>query len=224
MQTFKIRNLRIAAAAGSADRICYLLYPLDIPDEWTDLMKERFNISVAVITQIDWDNDLTPWKATGVPSGCPDFGGKAAEFLTLLTTEIIPVVEKSLRISPDARRTLAGVSLSGLFTLWQWLECDLFTDIISLSGSFWYEGFVDWVKSTEIPEKNGRAYFLLGDKEAESRVREFRSVEKDTAEIVDYLSAKGIHDCFEIVPGDHCQFARQRLERAFSWMFGGQQP
>lgn len=36
---------------------------------------------------------------------------------------------------------MAGVSLSGLFALWQWLMNDTFRNIISLSGSFWYAGF-----------------------------------------------------------------------------------
>ena len=91
---------------------------------------------------------------------------------------------------------------------------------MSLSGSFWYDGFVDWVKAQSIPAKKGRAYFLLGDKESQSRVPQFRKILTDTTEIVDFLSSKGINDFFEIVPGNHYQYGEQRLDRAFSWIYG----
>ena len=220
MQTLKINNLDLKAVAGSTERICYLLYPAAITDQWIEHAAALYGVSIAVITGMDWNNDLTPWKAKGVPTGTPDFKGDAAQFLSLLRQSVIPEVEQRLGIAADVRRTLAGVSLSGLFTLWQWMECDVFTDIISLSGSFWYEGFADWLTSQPVPSRSGRAYFLLGDKEAQSPVPQFRCVQKDTVRIVDYLSAHSVKTCFELVPGNHYQYAQQRLERSFAWMFG----
>lgn len=60
----------------SADRICYVLYPLDSLEEWIEEAAQKFGVSIAVITGMDWNNDLTPWPATGVPPGSPDFKGK----------------------------------------------------------------------------------------------------------------------------------------------------
>lgn len=222
MMTFSIRNLKITAVGADASRICYILYPFDGLHDWIEGAAVEYGVSIAVVTGIDWDNALTPWKAKGVPAGSPDFAGEAPEFLRLLREEVMPQTERRLGIEPDAERTLAGDSLSGLFTLWQWLGCDLFDNIISLSGSFWYEGFVEWVKSVSIPQKKGRAYFLLGNREALARVPQFRSVQTDTVEIVKYLAAHGISDFFELVPGNHYQNAIPRLDRAFGWMFGGQ--
>lgn len=219
MLTLKINNLKVTLTGNCPDRICYILYPLDILDRWMIEAAKRFAVSIAVVTQIDWDNQLTPWKATGIPAGTPDFAGEASRFLTLLQESVIPQVERQLNMSSEVERTLAGVSLSGLFTLWQWLKCDGFTNIMSLSGSFWYDGFVDWVKAQSIPAKKGRAYFLLGDKESQSRVPQFRKILTDTTEIVDFLSSKGINDYFEIVPGNHYQYGEQRLDRAFSWIY-----
>ena len=220
MQTFGIDNLKITAAKGDSHRICYILYPFDTLGEWIGNAVKKYGVSIAVITHIDWDNDLTPWKAKGVPTGCPDFAGTATGFLSLLKDTVVPEIEKRLSITTDAERTIAGDSLAGLFALWQWMECDEFTNLISLSGSFWYDGFVKWIKSRQVPAKNGRAYFLLGNKECKSPVPQFRSVQTDTIEIVDFLSSKGIHDFFELVPGNHYQYGEQRLERAFAWMFG----
>lgn len=220
MQTLQINNLKITIYAGNNRRICYLLYPFDVLAGWAEGAVKKYDVSIAVLTGMDWNNALTPWKAPGVPTGTPDFKGEAQQFLTVLRESVLPQVEKSLTLPADVERTLAGVSLSGLFTLWQWLVCDEFANIISLSGSFWYDGFVEWVKSRPLPEKSGRAYFLLGNKEAQSPVPQFRTVQTDTEEVVEYLSAHGIRAIFELVPGNHYQYAEQRLNLSFARMFG----
>lgn len=219
MQTFTIANLKIMTAKESADRICYALYPLDGLGEWIESAAESFGISIAVITGMDWDDDLTPWRAKGEPQGCPDFKGNAPKFLSTLVNEVVPEIERRLGISDGAQRTLTGVSLSGLFTLWQWILCDTFHNIISLSGSFWYEGFVAWLKSQPLPKKTGRAYFLLGNLEAKTKVKAFQPVQTDTVEIFNYLHDNGINSVFELVPGNHYQYGLQRLNRALTWMY-----
>lgn len=220
MQTFTTGNLRVSIAGSSSSHICYMLYPFDIPGDWIKPAAERFGISLAIVTGMDWDNDLTPWPAPGQPPGSKDFKGKAPEFLSVLTHIVLPETEKRLNATGNVQRTLTGVSLSGLFTLWQWLFNDTFRNIISLSGSFWYEGFVEWVKSNPVMRKTGKAYFLLGDQEAKSKVKAFQSVQTDTLEIVKYLHDNGIEDYFELVPGNHYQNGEQRLHRAINHMFG----
>lgn len=219
METLKIANLNIKAVKNSTDKICYVLYPLDCLDDWIADAAKKFGVSIAVITGMAWDDDLTPWPAKGQPPGSPRFRGQASDFLSALVTGVIPAVEHKLGITPGAGRTLVGVSLSGLFTLWQWMVCDTFRNIISLSGSFWYDGFVQWLKSHPVPQKTGKAYFLLGNQEARTGVKAFQSVQTDTVEIVDYLRANGIDDTFELVPGNHCQYGLERLTRAFTRMF-----
>lgn len=219
MQTFRIANLNIVAVGKSSDRICYVLYPMDFLGGWVEEASEQFGVSIAAVTGMDWDDDLTPWPAAGEPPGSPDFKGCASRFLSSLIDEVLPETERRLNISPSAERTLCGVSLSGLFTLWQWMLNDTFHNIISLSGSFWYDGFAEWIKSHPVPKKSGRAYFLLGNQEAKTKVKAFQPVQTDTMEIVRYLHDNGINDIFELVPGNHYQYAERRLHRAFTWMF-----
>lgn len=98
--------------------------------------------------------------------------------------------------------------------------CDTFRNIISLSGSFWYEGFAQWITSHPVPKKQGKAYFLLGNQEAKTRVKAFQSVQTDTVEIVQYLHNNGIDGQFELVPGNHYEYGQQRFIRAMAWMYG----
>ncbi len=106
--------------------------------------------------------------------------------------------------------------MSGLFALWQWMVCDTFTNIASLSGSFWYEGFMNWLTARPIPHKTGRAFFLLGDQESHSKVKAFDSVGANTAEIVTLLERAGIDTTFRSVPGNHYSDPIPRLDLALS--------
>lgn len=219
MQTFRIANLKAVAVGESTERICYVLYPMESLGEWIEEAAQRFDVSIVAVTGMDWNDDMTPWPAPGEPPGSPDFKGYASRFLSSLIDNVLPETERRLDIAHDAERTLCGVSLSGLFTLWQWMVNDTFHNIISLSGSFWYAGFVEWIKSQPIPRKSGKACFLLGNQEAKTKVKAFQPVQKDTMEIVRYLHDNGIDDMFELVPGNHYQYADRRLDRAFTWMF-----
>lgn len=62
--------------------------------------------------------DLRRWELSPVEfgEGGSKASGHAAEFLQILATEIIPLVERAYRVDPSFR-VLAGASLGGLFTL-----------------------------------------------------------------------------------------------------------
>ena len=196
-------------------KIAYILYPMDILSEWIEQAAEKYGVTIVVITDMDWQNVFSPWPAPGVPKGDPDFKGESPEFLKLLQNEVIPKIEKTLHVDSDVERDLVGVSMSGLFALWQWMVCDTFKSIASLSGSFWYEGFIDWMRKIQIPHKTGKGFFLLGDRESHSNVKAFNTVGINTAEIISILKSSGIDTEFESVPGNHFSDPIPRLEKAF---------
>lgn len=203
--------------AGNNRKIVYILYPMEILRNWIDTASEHYNTTIVVITGMDWDNDLTPWPEKGVPRGCPAFRGNAPQFLSRLE-RAVSIIESTLSFN-DAERTLAGVSLSGLFTLWQWPQNKLFHNVISLSGSFWYTGFMDWFAKQDYSGKSGTACLLLGDKEADSKVKAFQPVAVNTQEIASRLAASGVTTVFEMVPGNHYAQPIERLNRAMSVIF-----
>lgn len=201
-------------------RVAYVLYPLEAMDSWIAQASERYRSSIVVISGMDWDNDLTPWKAPGVPEGSPAFKGGAGEFFNRLTEIVIPSIEHSMDLDAAPERTLIGVSLSGLFALWQWPQSDFFRNIATLSGSFGYEDFVQWVSQQPFTDKTGLCFMLLGEAEPRSRNPIFATVGKCTGEIVDYLRRQGVRITYKTVEGNHYQYPLRRLDMALSHIYG----
>ncbi|MDE5786265.1 MAG: hypothetical protein K2H98_07000 [Duncaniella sp.] len=219
-QTIDIDGLKCHCTSSSGKNgITYILYPADTLDAWAETAAEKFGVTIVVITGMGWQNVFSPWAAPGVPEGSPDFKGQSREFLHRMQNVIVPRVESSLGFDNGVERTLVGVSMSGLFALWQWMICDTFVNIASLSGSFWYMGFLDWLKSYPIPSKAGRGYFLLGDKESSSKIKAFQQVEAATRDIVAMLADAGIDVEFQSVPGNHFSDPLPRLEKALSAIY-----
>ena len=219
-QKITIDNLScLCSSIVSKNKIAYILYPLDKLCDWIEQAAEKYGVTIVAITGMDWQNVFSPWPAPGVPKGEPDFEGESPEFLRLLQTKVIPQIETSLQMCSNVERNLVGVSMSELFALWQWMICDTFKSIASLSGSFWYEGFIDWMKTTHIPHKAGMGFFLLGDQESKSNVKAFTSVGVDTDAILSLLKAAGVKVKFESVPGNHFANPIPRLNMAFSALY-----
>lgn len=215
-EVFPVGTLQIRTAINSeSKKIAYILYPMDVLGEWIAPAARKYGVSIAVITNMDWDNDLTPWTAPGQPKRSPDFEGKSPEFLKTLTGSVIPEIDRRYSLQKDIERTLVGVSLSGLFTLWQWPLSGMFQNIATLSGSFWYDGFEQWVLRQSFSGKNGKCYMLLGEEEPHSKVPAFRKVGVCTENIVEFLRRRGIGITYDIVPGNHFQYGIERLNKAF---------
>ena len=199
------------------NRICYMILPEAIKGDLCDGLKglsEKHGISIVVIEDVNWNDDLTPWPAAGVFKKAKPFGGKAAAFLDKLTHEIIPETERNLGIE-DAERTLLGVSLSGLFAVWSAFNTDAFTNIISLSGSLWYDGFVEWMKEQTPSPQLKKICMLLGEKEKNAKEKRMATVEERTLDAANILRAKSqaTVTC-ELVEGTHFSPILPRMERA----------
>ena len=183
-------------------------------------LAEKYSVSIVVSNDVNWNDDLTPWPAEGVFKKAKPFGGRAAEFLDKLTRDIIPETEEHLGIV-NPERTLLGVSLSGLFAVWSAFNTDAFTNIISISGSLWYDGFVDWMKENTPSPNIKKVCMLLGEKEKQAKEKRMASVEECTQTAANILKEKSCADVvFELVEGTHFSPIMPRLERAFEVVYG----
>ena len=107
--------------------------------------------ALVCIDGIDWDRELSPWPAPRAFKGGNDFGGGAAAFLEVLEKQLVPAAEQELGFTPESRG-LAGYSLGGLFTLWAMGQTETFQRFASMSGSAWYDDFLDYF-TRHLPQK-----------------------------------------------------------------------
>ena len=205
------------------NKICYMILPEGVKEDLSkglEMLSDKHCASIVVINDVNWNDDLTPWPAEGVFKKAKPFGGQAASFLDKLTREIIPKAEESMAIE-GAERTILGVSLSGLFAVWSAFNTDAFTNIISISGSLWYDGFVDWMKKSTPSPSIRKICILLGEKEKFAKDKRMATVEDCTHAVADMLKEKtSASIVFELVEGTHFSPIMPRLERAFEVMYG----
>lgn len=174
-------------------------------------MADTMSANMVVISGLDWDSDLTPWKAPGLKTG--DFAGKAQTFLDTLIGDLVVSIENSLRINRP-ERFICGVSLSGLFALWASCKNDMFKGVASVSGSFWYDGFKEWISENR---PNAEIFYLsLGEKEKESKNPRLASVDEVTKHIYGLLNTVGADVHFEYNEGNHFGPLIERIEKAIT--------
>ena len=173
--------------------------------------------SLVAVSGLDWDSDMTPWHCAPVFKGGTDFGGGGAEYLELLLGEIVPRAE-GLMPGEISWRGVAGYSLGGLFAFWALYNTGLFSRAASVSGSLWFPGMMEFVRTHELAPGVERVYFSLGDREAHVRNRYMRSVEDNTREIESYLAWNGIKTAFELNPGNHFAEPDARCARGIAWL------
>ena len=214
-------SLHLDIVSFDSSSIIYILLPHRLPAEELTAIEElstRFETNIVAISEMDWNNDMTPWKSPAVKEG--EFGGRASQFLDRLKGDIFFNLESSLQIR-NPKRYLIGLSLAGLFSVWAGIMKPLFEGIASISGSFWYDGFADWLMKQE-DLKCVRFYVSMGEKEKETKVKRFANIEEDTMKVVETLMLKGVEVTFEVTDGGHNSPVLPRIEKSVVSLFGNQ--
>ena len=200
------------------DIICYIpMLEGQTPgvEQWLDEAGKRYGVTLVLLPQADWNNDLTPWPAEPVFKKGKAFGGQADTYLQKLENVLIPDMESRLGIVPDERWIL-GVSLAGLFAVWATARSNVFTRIAAISGSFWYPGFTQWFHAQSLSPDLKAAFLSLGRKEAEGKNPHLKDIAVQTRDIADILQEKGIPTAFEWTEGTHFAPVIPRLEQALN--------
>lgn len=190
-----------------------IVYFID-PENHTELMKnlaEKYNLRIVHLANLNWDQMLTPWEAPGVFKKGGDFGNGADEFLMFIEEEVIPFAEGTRQYD---ERTLAGVSLAGLFTVYAGTRTDKFSHLISISGALWYDNFLSYMEGHPVNKKVKSVYLSLGDREKKARNPRMARVEERTQQIKEIIEKQGIRTTFELNPGNHFTDFEGRAEKA----------
>lgn len=188
--------------------IIYLNAAEDVSTELIKLLP--YDFTLAAITGLSWNSDLTPWPAPALFGDGEPFPGNGDAYLDLLLNEIIPETEKGGR---PAWRGIAGYSLAGLFAIYSLTKTDLFQRAASVSGSLWYPGIIPAVLSSDARPQC--LYLSLGDRESRGRAA---SVLGNTERIASHFSDRGVPVLFELNTGNHFTEPLERTAKALSWL------
>ena len=215
MKTSRIyHEFNLDIVTTESDDVCYVLLPEGMKEadmDWLDEMVLKYPINIVAISGMNWNDDLTPWKAPALNPKEYDFKGKAKDFLASLLGDIFVNTEQSLRLT-HPKRHLVGVSLAGLFAVWASTATSKFTSVASISGSLWFDGFVAWFKEQELLADK---YFLsIGNKEVKSKNERLASVGSCTEATLQIIRDKKKEVTFVTDDGNHFDFFRERIEKA----------
>ena len=175
---------------------------------------------------VDWNADMSPWPIEKMFAGDIPCSGKAAQWLQVLASQIIPEVESGLAAAQQSaadqklekpKRFIAGYSLAGLFALWAAYNTDIFDGVVSGSGSFWFPGFIEYVRKTEMKRTPCSIYLSLGDRESHVKNETLNKVEENTLWLYNNYREKGYNAFFEFNTGNHYMQTQRRIAKGIRW-------
>lgn len=178
------------------------------------------NFILVEITNIDWNNDLSPWYFPKLYKNDEDYLGNADNFLHEIIFEIMPKVKKYLEsknLSPSSYG-IVGYSLAGLFSLYCAYKTNIFSYIGCISGSLWYPDIIEFVKNNKIQDNIKKIYFSLGNRESLTKNNILSKVEENTKEIEKYIKSIGINTIYETNHGNHFKDVDIRTAKGIDWL------
>ena len=171
-------------------------------------MAERINIEpvegvrLVMIYPYDWNYCMTPWKYHDKNKGKT---GGGEEFLSWFISEIYDVKYQ--------RQYIGGYSLGGLFALFAACEKELFDGVMSVSGSLWYPGALEYFNEKSIGKRIGKIYMSLGDKESLTKNAEREKVGFNTEKLAEVFGrTKEVF--FEYNRGGHFTAISERIAKS----------
>ena len=204
------------------DGLAPLVYSIDYHENGQLLLDacrqvDCSGFNLVTISGLHWNQELSPWAVETVVSKDDDFAGEADQWLPVLIDEVVPQVERLLD-APPAWRLLAGYSLAGLFAVWTAFQTDLFSRILSASGSMWYPGWLEYAREHETVAPLQGVYLSVGDKESTSRNAVLQTVGECTQALASLLAERGVNVTFELNPGNHFKNPPLRVVKGIKWL------
>lgn len=174
------------------------------------------------ITPRDWKNDYSPWSAPPVMGGEGSFGGGAPAYLSRLTDKVKPYLDSNYRTMPDPAGTaMIGYSLGGLTALYSLYVTGSFGKIGCISGSLWFNRWMEYMNSHAPLNRDAKVYLSLGNGESRSRNQTLARVADCTSEAAEILS-RGLNSpenrILEWNHGGHFTGIPQRCRKAILWL------
>lgn len=198
-----------------------------------ELIENRFHqyrVPELVLIGIEPKNRLdeyTPWPAASLSDQFPDFGGEGNDYLSEITTRLIPFVEENWNVSRRAQsRGMIGASLGGLISMFAFLRhSSLFGKIGSLSSSYWYENAAETIYTSSVRAGSTRIFMSVGSEEGAGKQSIQQTMLQKTKYVHESLIEKGFTQdqlCLVIEKGavHHRKHFCKQFINALEWLYG----
>lgn len=170
----------------------------------------------------NWNDDYTPWPAPALAKNSEPFGGCAPAYISFLEGNIKPFMDAHYKTKPEPENTaLIGYSLGGVASLYALYTSKSFGKIGSLSGSLWYDGWIEFMESNMPLNANARVYLSLGTGEEHNRNKRMARVGNDTRKAAEILTRQLTlmkNLTLEWNDGGHFTQTTQRFQKALTWL------
>lgn len=174
-------------------------------------------LTLAVISGVDWNRELSPWEHPRIYKRDEDFTGGANTYIMEIAEEILPAIRKQLSGEPEYI-AIAGYSLAGLFAIYSLYKTALFTRAVSASGSLWFPEFGNFLRQQAFAGDVDRVYFSLGERESHVKNPIVATVEDETRRAFEHVRGQGVDTILEMNPGNHFTDDELRLAKGIAWV------
>jgi predicted alpha/beta superfamily hydrolase len=182
-------------------------------------------ILVGVETK-DRSREYTPWYGKALSERRGDFGGQGDNYLAFLAQRLKPHIDSEYHTLAGPETTgIIGASLGGLISLYAaYLYPDVFGRIASISGSFWYEGLMEFMRTSRLECTGRKIYLDVGSEEGADKTNIQKEMVQRTRNAYQILCNKGFSDqnCKLVIAQDAVHrrwFFSGRFPSAVAWLF-----
>lgn len=192
---------------------------LDLAAQMYEMILKQNVVDFALVVIIikDWNKELSPWSAPAV-YGTEDFSGEGKKIKDWLIETGIDKLSKIVSVQTDTTKYyIGGYSLAGLFALWVANESVFWDGVACCSGSLWYPGWMEYVKTHQLKEKT-RIYFSLGKKEEKTRNAKMKTIGDCTRNLAAFYKERGYEVILEWNNGNHFSDVAERCAKGCLWL------
>ena len=177
---------------------------------------------LVTISDINWDEDLSPWEANRVLGNQNHFTGGAPAYLDWWLSVVIPLTQYELGKS-YGEAYISGYSLAGLFALWSLYQTDIFKGAACVSGSLWFPDFKEYALTHPFAMRTQAAmpkaiYLSLGDRESKTKNKILRGNAEIYEILVRHYAEQKIRTIYQNNPGNHFSDVYLRVARGITWL------
>ena len=193
-----------------------------LPRLAADMGKTIRPAMLACVEPTDWNCDFSPWSAPGLYPDAPPFAGQADARIDLLCDTVLPALSAHFPTLHGRTHTgILGYSLGGLAALYAlYRRPDVFGMAGCLSGSLWYEGFMDFQRENIGCLSDARVYLSLGRKEERTRhprLSRIGTCYEETGSLL-RISLGADNVVFDLNPGGHGTDVDGRMLLGLRWL------